>query len=512
MSELRELLDTQEDAVNRTLAENLSGADCPRLNQSKAAAPEDFVQVLKQCLGEESEQPAHNWAANIRSQIGYIPFAEVLTVLSRVELVARYFLVKTVSQKKALLPALTELSDTVDMMRRACASDAQQAEQSLAEAQARKRSILESALDPIITLNHEGRITEFNKAAEQVFGHPRDKVLGTQPSEILFPPSVSAERQDRIDRYLEVGEGSMLGKRVEVTAVCAGGESFPAEMAMTISHEQGAPVMTFFIRDLSERKKAERKQARYASELERSNRELEDFAYVASHDLQEPLRKIRMFGDRLEMKCGEMLDETGTECVGRMRDAATRMQSLIDGLLTLSRITTRAQNFERVDLKEVADEVVSDLEAQIEEVEGLVEVGKLPTIHADRLQMRQLLQNLIGNALKFRRPEEPPVVKVQGGFVKGRGQRAAGQSATDELCRILVSDNGIGFDEKYADRVFDVFQRLHPRDVYEGTGVGLAICRKIVERHGGSIVVNSEPQRGTTFEIVLPVIHPKKTK
>ncbi|MEE9603053.1 MAG: ATP-binding protein, partial [Thermoguttaceae bacterium] len=129
-----------------------------------------------------------------------------------------------------------------------------------------------------------------------------------------------------------------------------------------------------------------------------------------------------------------------------------------------------------------------------------------------RLQMRQLLQNLIANALKFRRVDESPVVRVQGGFVEGQRQRSRGQSVTDELCRIVVEDNGIGFDEKYADRVFDVFQRLHPRDVYEGTGVGLAICRKIVQRHGGSLVARSEPGRGTTFEIVLPVVHPKEKK
>ena len=191
-------------------------------------------------------------------------------------------------------------------------------QQSLAEVQARKRAILESSLDPIITISHDGVITEFNHAAELAFGHPREKVLGTKPSEVLFPPDVSAGQQDRIDRYLNAGEGSMLGKRVEVTAVRANGETFDAEMAMTISQEQGAPVLTFFIRDISQRKIAEQKQLRYAAELERSNRELEQFAYVASHDLQEPLRKIRTFSDRLQMKWGEQLDEEGNECLRRM--------------------------------------------------------------------------------------------------------------------------------------------------------------------------------------------------
>jgi len=382
-------------------------------------------------------------------------------------------------------------------------------EQALAESQARKNAILESALDPIITINHEGVITEFNRAAEQVFGHAREKVLGTQPSEVLFPPSSSAEQQNRIDRYLHVGEGSMLGRRIEMTAVRANGETFPAEMAMTISHEQGSPVLTFFFRDISQHKEAERKQARYAAELERSNRELEQFAYVASHDLQEPLRKIRTFSDRLEMQSGEALDEIGQECVQRMQSAAGRMQVLIEGLLTLSRVTTREQNFQEVDLAQVAREVVSDLEVKIEQVEGRVEVGRLPTIHADPLQMRQLLQNLIGNALKFCRRDEPPVVKVHGRFLTSGESGRPRRSPTEERCRIVVEDNGIGFEEKYRDRVFGVFQRLHPRDVYEGTGIGLPICRRIAERHGGTITARSTPGRGTTFEVVLPVFQAK---
>ncbi len=384
-------------------------------------------------------------------------------------------------------------------------------EEELAEARARKKAILESSLDPIITINHEGVITEFNRAAEQTFGHPRADVLGTKPSDVLFPPAISEGHRNRINRYLDMGEGSMLGRRSEVTAVRKGGKTFPAELAMTMSEERGSPVMTFFVRDISQRKQAEEQQARYAAELERSNRELEQFAYVASHDLQEPLRKIRTFGDRLEMKCGEALDDTGRHCVARMQDAAARMQRLIDGLLTLSRVTTRAQQFEPVNLEAVAREVLADLEVQIERVEGRVEVGRLPTIVADPLQMQQLLQNLIGNALKFRRIEEPPIVKVHGRFVEGRDQRGPDSVPSAEKCLICVEDNGIGFEERHRDRIFDVFQRLHPRDVYEGTGVGLAICRKIVDRHGGAIHVHSTPGKGSVFEVILPVMHPKAT-
>jgi two-component system sensor kinase FixL len=382
----------------------------------------------------------------------------------------------------------------------------------LAESQARKRAILESSLDPIITINHEGVVTEFNKAAEQIFGHPREKILGTRPSDVLFPPITGVGQQDRIERYLDVGEGSLLGRRVEVTAVRANGETFDAEMAMTLSREEGDMVMTFFIRDISRRKKAEQEQLRYAAELERSNRELEQFAYVASHDLQEPLRKIRTFSDRLQVLCGENLGEAADECIERVHRAVERMQALIDGLLSLSRVTTQGKTFVPVDLAQVAREVVSDLESQIERFGGRVEVGHLPTVQADPLQMRQLLQNLIGNGLKFHRVEEPPRVKIEGRFVHGRQHRIAGHSSAEERCRIVVEDNGIGFEERHRERIFGVFQRLHPRDVFEGTGIGLALCRKIVERHGGQITAQSTPGRGSVFEVILPVIHSAKTE
>lgn len=392
------------------------------------------------------------------------------------------------------------------------ADDRSRLETELADAQSQKWAILESSLDPIITINHKGIITEFNKAAEQTFGHPREKVLGTRPSDVLFPPATSAGQRDRIDRYLDVGEGSLLGRRVEVTAVRASGESFDAELAMTISRAAGAPVLTFFVRDISRRKRAEQQQARYAAELERSNRELEQFAYVASHDLQEPLRKIRTFGDRLQMICGQQLDEAANDCLQRMQRAAERMQLLIDGLLSLSRVTTQGQSFVPVDLEQVAREVVSDLEVQIEQHGGRVEVGRLPTVQADPLQMRQLFQNLIANGLKFHRVEEPPMVKVAGKFVHGRQPHGAARSAAAEQCRIVFEDNGIGFDEKHRERIFDVFQRLHSRDVFEGTGIGLALCRKIVERHGGQISARGVPGHGSAFEVLLPAVHHQPEK
>jgi len=228
------------------------------------------------------------------------------------------------------------------------------------------------------------------------------------------------------------------------------------------------------------------------AKLERSNRDLQEFAYVASHDLQEPLRKVLAFGDRLASKYAAVLDETGLDYLKRMRDASQRMQNLINDLLSLSRISTRAQPFTAVDLKMLAQEALSDLENQIERTQGRVEIRDLPTLEADPTQMHQLLQNLIGNALKFHDEKSPPLIKVSA-------------QSLEKECRISVEDNGIGFDIQYLDRIFKPFQRLHNREEFEGSGMGLAVCRRIVERHGGSITATSAPGEGSTFIVTLPL-------
>jgi signal transduction histidine kinase len=238
---------------------------------------------------------------------------------------------------------------------------------------------------------------------------------------------------------------------------------------------------------------------RVNTELARSNRELEDFAFVASHDLQEPLRKIIAFGERLVTREGGALSEEGHDFVGRMRGAAARMQDLIDDLLAYSRVTTRARPFGPVPLDEVLEEVVTDLEMRIEGTGARVEVGPLPTIGADRVQMRQLFQNLLSNALKFHRPEVPPEIRVVGEVFDAEG------NGTGRRCRIEIRDNGIGFDEKYLDRLFKPFHRLHGRGSYEGTGIGLAICKKIADRHGWTLTAESSPGAGATFIAVLPL-------
>ena len=231
----------------------------------------------------------------------------------------------------------------------------------------------------------------------------------------------------------------------------------------------------------------------YMAKLEQSNQALQDFASIASHDLQEPLRKVAAFGNMLKQKWGGSLEDQGKDYLGRMLNANQRMQSLLTGLLNYSRVTTKVEPFKEVDLSDLVSEVISDLEVRIVKTRGEVNIGDLPVISADPTQMRQLFQNLIGNALKFHKPGEKPVVQVRSISNTGSG------------CQIVVEDNGIGFEEQYIERIFAPFQRLHGKSSqYEGTGMGLAICKKIVERHGGSITARSEPGKGSTFIITLP--------
>ena len=231
---------------------------------------------------------------------------------------------------------------------------------------------------------------------------------------------------------------------------------------------------------------------RRAKELERSNAELDQFASIASHDLQEPLRKVQMFSQRALEVDGDRLSEKGRDYLRRNTEAAGRMQLLIEDLLTFSRVGTQSRPFVETDLNKTARAVVSDLEAAIQAAGGTVEVGDLPTVVADEPQIRQLLQNLISNAIKFHRPDVPPVVRVDS-TTKGR------------FAEVSVSDNGIGFDPRYANRIFRVFERLHGRGEYPGTGIGLALCRKIAERHGGSVTVDSTPGEGSVFTVTLPL-------
>ena len=386
-------------------------------------------------------------------------------------------------------------------------------------------SLFEYAPDAILLVAADGRILRANEQAGRVFGYEAGKMVGLSVEALI--PSRFADRHPELRKtYAAAPRARRMGSGLELYARRSDGSEFCVEVALGPVQAQPAGQVLCIVRDITDRKEAEQALrrahdlleervaqrttelsaanlllAQYTVQLERSNRELVDFAFVASHDLQEPLRKIQAFGERLRSRSAQ-LDEQALDYLARMQNAAARMQTLIQDLLAFSRVTTKAQPFRSVALDEVLKEVLSDLEVRIEQVGATVEAGPLPRLVADRTQMRQLLQNLIANALKFRDKERSPVVKLSARTVQDPGG--------GEQLELSVKDNGIGFEPKYAERIFGLFQRLHGRTEYEGSGVGLAICRKIAERHGGSITATGVPGHGATFTVTLPLRHPER--
>jgi PAS domain S-box-containing protein len=345
----------------------------------------------------------------------------------------------------------------------------------------------------------DGRITSWNAGAEKLYGWTAEEAIGKDRS-IIVPPERLDESQALTSRAADGVEHS------EAVRMTKDGRRIQVSIAVSpMRDDDGEQIgYSLIVRDITEEKRVQAELERARTELERSNRDLQDFASVASHDLQEPLRKIRSFGDRLEHRLGDSLDVNSAADLARVLDAAERMQQLIEDLLAYSRVSTRAKPFEPVDLQLIANTVQEDLEQAITESGGRLDVGPLPTIEADPLQMRQLLQNLIANALKFRLPDRRPVVTVRA--TSESSEDAAGHPRLSWT--IDVSDNGIGIDARHAERVFQPFERLHGRTEYPGTGMGLAICMRIAKRHGGDITITGVPGEGTTFHVVLPGSHP----
>ena len=343
----------------------------------------------------------------------------------------------------------------------------------------------------IFLLDPEGHVMSWNAGARRMNGYIADEIIGQHFSKFYTADAIQRGWPDH-----ELKVAAEQGRfEDESWRLRQDGTQFWANVVITPWRDDAWTLCGFLkiTRDMTARKQADEKLAEYASRLQASNHELEQFASIAAHDLQEPLRKIEAFSERLQIKSKD-LDDQSRDYLHRIVNSAHRMRDLINDLLGYSRISTKAQPFSQVDLGEIASAVISDLEGRIHQTGGRVETGVMPTIEADPLQMRQLFTNLIANALKFRRPEAAPVVRISAA--------ARGQKVT-----IWFSDNGIGFDEIYLDRIFDVFQRLHGRQEYEGTGMGLAICRKIVERHGGTITAQSKPGEGATFIVTLPRKH-----
>lgn len=348
-----------------------------------------------------------------------------------------------------------------------------------------------------------GLIVYTNPKFERMFGYDAGELNGKHPSNVNYE-DLDGQIAEAIMRDIrEQGEATY-----EVHNVKKDGTPFWCQATASVfEHPEHGTVLVAVQHDITERKQAaialQKKTQALRSltvRLEQSNRELQDFAFVASHDLKEPLRTIRSFSSLLQAKCKESLNEAGRDYLDRIQTATQRMTALIDDLLSLSQVTIEAKPFAAVKLADVAQAVVAGLETQIRRTGGHVEIGDLPTVQADSTQLAQLFQNLISNALKFHR-EEPPIVRIYCCADIGQWD-----NTIDRPCyAIAVEDNGIGFEQRYVDRIFQPFERLHGRDVYEGTGIGLTICRRIAERHGGHISARSTLTQGSTFIITLPV-------
>jgi PAS domain S-box-containing protein len=378
------------------------------------------------------------------------------------------------------------------------------AEEALAAEHHLLLSIIDTIPDHVYVKDVEGRFILDNVAHRDMYG---PKTEGTTMGRTVFDyyTADEAERFDDDDhRVVETGEGIFNLEEVRVQE--DGGEIWIQTTKVPLRDTDGSIIgLVGISADISDRKVAEEQLLRFAAQLESSNAELQNFASVASHDLQEPLRKIQAFSDRLRAKCGAQLSAQGLDYLERMQGAASRMQILIQDLLKLSRVTSRALPFEECNLNEIVKAVLSDLEIMIEQKNAQVEVNELPTLEADPVQMRQLFQNLISNALKFQKEGQKPEVVVEGRIFQMKERNIAGASPGQQICKIVVRDNGIGFDPKFGEQIFVVFQRLHSRSEYEGTGIGLAVCRKITDRHGGSIVAKSAEGQGAAFIVTLPV-------
>lgn len=365
---------------------------------------------------------------------------------------------------------------------------------------AKAEAILEGAIanmpEAFVLFGAGGRLLTCNERYREFFSEIADILVpGTKVEEILktiAERGLVAEARGRAGEFLtermaSLGNGLMRDGLVQGERQIADGRWIAIHESRL---EDGSLVMV--MTDITQLKAREEK-------LRQSNEELEKFAYVASHDLQEPLRKVQAFGDRLKSRFSEELPDDAKMYVERMRASADRMQQLIHDLLDFSRVSTMARPFETVDLEKIAREAMADLEVPIAEADAKITISDLPEVQGDPMQLRQLFQNLISNAVKFLEPGRPPAIEISSQHVSsdvGRPQ-----------VEIRIADNGIGFDEKHADRIFDVFQRLHGRDAYDGTGVGLAVCRKIAERHDGSIRAESEPGSGATFFVTLAERH-----
>ena len=361
----------------------------------------------------------------------------------------------------------------------------------LAEKEENLRVIIENAPDGVIVIDKQSRILLWNSTAESIFGWKQEEVTGKLMFEIIMPVRYRDAHNAGMEHYFSTGEAPILNNTIEVSALHKSGHEFYISLTVSHSKDREKDIFIAFLRDITNQKKNELELENKRNQLEKSNEQLQQYAWLTSHDLKEPLRKILTFSDALLRKHEKNLSEQFFTYLNKIHGAANRMNSLIEAVLLYSNVINDEELFEETNLNTIVHDVIDDLEILIASKNAIVTYGVLPVIKAIPVQMRQLFQNLISNAIKYSKPDEIPVVEI---------------SCEEENngYKFLVKDNGIGFEEIYSGKIFEVFQRLQTLQTYEGTGIGLALCKKITETHKGTIHAESKSGAGSSFIIHLP--------
>jgi two-component system sensor kinase FixL len=374
----------------------------------------------------------------------------------------------------------------------------------LTEREANLQQLFFYAPDAIVVIDTESIIRYWNPKAQEIFGWSTEEVLGKSLSEKIIPVQHREAHAIGMKRYITTGETRVLNRTIEIMALDKSGREFYVALTISATYQDGKLAFIAFIRDIDEQKRAARELEQKKAELELSNQQLEQFAHVASHDMKEPIRKILTFTDLLQSDIAPVASERSKNYFEKIESAASRLAQMVDGVLRNSSLQSEGLKLERVNLEGVINNIQCDLELVIREKGAVIEYSSLPVIQGSQFLLYQLFYNLINNSLKFSRSGVTPLIELTARPVPPDVIEERTVNPRVSYAEIVLRDNGIGFAQKYAQSIFKTFSRLHSRDKYEGTGMGLSLCKSIIEKHHGYIYAFGKENEGATFKIYLP--------